>query len=234
MIDAESSRIIDLAIGATLPHEDKDFSRLTEALCDFAEDTIAKPELFSQDDTDEEIREKTKTLFSGKIESIRESATEEEFSEFERRLSLAAIDELWMQHIDRMAHLREEVAFEWYAQKNPLVIYREKAYGYFIDMIRSIEHRVVKWLLTAKPKESLDSVNLEETLLSEYAQSGIASHQSLEEENTGLHVLRVDGWTNVREKPLLPVEKDAMFENVGRNDPCPCGSGKKYKNCHGK
>ena len=112
MIDAESGRIIDLALGETLPHEEKDFSRLTEDLCDFAEDTIAKPELFSQDDTREEIGEKTKTLFSGKIESIRESATEEEFSEFERRLSLAAIDELWMQHIDRMAHLREEVAFE--------------------------------------------------------------------------------------------------------------------------
>ena len=234
MIDAESSRIIDLTLGEDLPHEEKDFWRLTEALCDFAEDTIARPEIFSQDDTREEIGEKTRTLFTGKIESIRESATEEEFSEFERRLSLAAIDELWMQHIDRMAHLREEVAFEWYAQKNPLVIYREKAYGYFIDMIRSIEHRVVKWLLTAKPKESLDSVNLEETLLSEYAQSGIASHQSPENENVGLNVLRVDGGSPASQIPALPTQKSELFQNVWRNDLCPCGSGKKYKQCHGK
>jgi len=49
-----------------------------------------------------------------------------------------------MQHIDRMAHLREEVAFEGYAQKNPLVVYREKAYDYFIEMIRDMEHRVIK------------------------------------------------------------------------------------------
>lgn len=48
----------------------------------------------------------------GKIESLRNTGTEEQFSEFERRLTLAAIDELWMQHMDHMAHLREEVAFE--------------------------------------------------------------------------------------------------------------------------
>ena len=68
--------------------------------------------------------------------------------------------------------------------------------------------------MTAKPKESLDSVNLEETLLSEYAQSGIASHQSPENENAGLHVLRVDGSANIREKPPIATEKDVMFQNV--------------------
>ena len=60
----------------------------------------------------ESLIDTTKNLLSGKIESLRNSGTEEQFAEFERRLTLAAIDELWMQHIDRMAHLREEVAFE--------------------------------------------------------------------------------------------------------------------------
>ena len=49
-----------------------------------------------------------------------------------------------MQHIDRMAHLREEVAFEGYAQKNPLVVYKERAYDHFVVMIHTIEHRVIK------------------------------------------------------------------------------------------
>lgn len=91
---------------------ERDYTRLVEMIGDFAETDIVKPETFSQDDSTEEIESKIKTILTGKIESIRENATEEEFSEFERRLTLASIDELWMNHIDRMAHLREEVAFE--------------------------------------------------------------------------------------------------------------------------
>jgi preprotein translocase subunit SecA len=75
---------------------------------------------------------------------LRNTGTEEEFAEFERRLTLAAIDELWMNHIDNMAHLREEVAFEGYAQKNPLIIYKERAYDKFVVLINTIGLRVTK------------------------------------------------------------------------------------------
>lgn len=60
----------------------------------------------------DEVKSRVFSLLSGKIEALRNTGTEEEFAEFERRLTLAAIDELWMNHIDSMAHLREEVAFE--------------------------------------------------------------------------------------------------------------------------
>jgi preprotein translocase subunit SecA len=73
-----------------------------------------------------------------------------------------------MNHIDAMAHLREEVAFEGYAQKNPLMIYKEKAYDKFMRLMNDIEHRVIKGILTAKPRESIDTVRLEETLLAKY------------------------------------------------------------------
>ena len=91
-----------------------------------------------------EVTERAVSLLSGKIEVLRNTGTEDEFAEFERRLSLAAIDELWMVHIDSMAHLREEVAFEGYAQKNPLVIYKEKAYDKFVVLIETIGLRVTK------------------------------------------------------------------------------------------
>lgn len=145
MITSESHRLVDTKL--TEPkkdYDDRDFMPLVEAIHEFADEEIVSPTLFEQDDTTEIVYEKTKTTLLGKIESLRNTGTEEEFSEFERRLTLAAIDELWMQHIDRMAHLREEVAFEGYAQKNPLVVYREKAYNYFIEMMGTIEHRVVK------------------------------------------------------------------------------------------
>jgi preprotein translocase subunit SecA len=85
---------------------------IVEEVNTFAEDTIAGVDDYEMAIDKNGLIETTKTLLSGKIERLRDSGTEEQFSEFERRLSLAGIDELWMQHIDRMAHLREEVAFE--------------------------------------------------------------------------------------------------------------------------
>lgn len=79
---------------------------------DFTETDIAKVEDFDNATNRELLIGTAKTLIAGKIEILRKSGTEEQFAEFERRLTLASIDELWMQHIDRMAHLREEVAFE--------------------------------------------------------------------------------------------------------------------------
>lgn len=145
MIDRESRRIVDT--NYTAPdknYEEKDFTPLIGAINEFTGQGLVDASLYDQDDTIDVVYEKTRSVILGKIEALRNTGTEEQFAEFERRLTLAAIDELWMQHMDRMAHLREEVAFEGYAQKNPLIVYRERAYDYFIEMIGNIEHRVVK------------------------------------------------------------------------------------------
>ena len=115
MIESEAERLVNL-IGDTEGlagslHPDAIMSIVQEANI-FAEENIATIDDYEQVINHDGLIETTKTLISGKIETLRKSGTEEQFAEFERRLSLAAIDELWMQHIDRMAHLREEVAFE--------------------------------------------------------------------------------------------------------------------------
>ncbi len=69
---------------------------------------------------------------------------QEDFYRLERRIVLRSIDDLWMRHIDWMSRLREEVAFEWYAQKNPLIVYKEKAFFKFEELINEIEYKVVK------------------------------------------------------------------------------------------
>ncbi len=232
MLESQALRIIETAGLEDIREGISDESRklIVDKINDFAEESIAKIEHFHDAANQDDLISQSKTLLIWKIETLRNTGTEDQFSEFERRLTLAAIDELWMQHIDRMAHLREEVAFEWYAQKNPLVVYKERAYNHFIGMIDAIEYRVIKWLLTAKANESIDAVNLEETLLLEYTKS----------------------WTETKETPTLqgkdllmnqPVTKiprdestqaDIANANVWRNDPCPCGSWKKFKHCHGK
>jgi preprotein translocase subunit SecA len=139
-----------------------------------------------------------------------------------------------MQHIDRMAHLREEVAFEWYAQRNPLVIYKERSYDHFVTMIHTVEHRVVKWLLTARAHESIDTVNLEETLLTSYLENAEASKESENDIHTDTPISMLHAQAKKSEHIKMSIVPDHTFPTVGRNDPCPCGSDKKYKQCHGK
>lgn len=81
------------------------------------------------------------------VSELHQKVGNESFFDFEKKLTLGSFDELWMGHIDRMAHLREEVAFEGYAQKQPLVVYKERAYDRFVELIREIEFRVVKALV---------------------------------------------------------------------------------------
>lgn len=235
MIESEAERIVSTIGDISGPIESDTTMLLLEEVNNFAEWDIAKVEDFESAEQFADLIDITKTLLSGKIELLRNSGTEEQFAEFERRLSLASIDELWMQHIDRMAHLREEVAFEGYAQKNPLIVYKERAYDHFVAMIHTVEHRVIKWLLTAKAQESIDTVNLEESLLSSYLDNAEASHLDIGIEK--------DEWiarTMLHNDPKVihqvKVENSTKNHNpeVGRNDPCPCGSGKKYKLCHGK
>lgn len=114
MIESEAERIIALNHdGSGSNFLDPDLiSTTVDEINTFTEAVIAKIEDFESVTNTESLIQVTKTLLAGKIELLRNSGTEEQFAEFERRLTLAAIDELWMQHIDRMAHLREEVAFE--------------------------------------------------------------------------------------------------------------------------
>jgi len=243
MIDHAAIQLVEMNFAEpTHTYEDRDFTSLIGAIKDFSHLDDLSLGLFEKDDSTELIHEKTKSILLWKIERLRDTGSEEEFSEFERRLSLAAIDELWMQHIDRMAHLREEVAFEGYAQKNPLMVYREKSYNLFIEMIRTIEHRVVKWLLTAEAKTAIDTVNLEEKLLESYTQTWSMGREVLTEENINILLhspLLSDSGAEQRQSRGIKMSwrwdgQPLSYEGTERNAPCPCGSGKKYKHCHGK
>jgi preprotein translocase subunit SecA len=73
---------------------------------------------------------------------------------------LQSIDELWMRHIDAMSRLREDVAFEWYAQRNPLIVYKEKAYVKFQDLISELEYKVIKAIFSVKTISEVETVKI--------------------------------------------------------------------------
>lgn len=92
----------------------------------------------------------------------KENFKEEHFYDIERSIVLQSIDELWMNHIDSMSRLREEVAFEWYAQRNPLVVYKEKAFEKFDNLINTLSLKVTKSIFTIKENIRINQMKIDE------------------------------------------------------------------------
>lgn len=129
--------------------------------------------------------------------------------ELERVALLRAVDTNWMAHLDAMDDLRDGVGLNAYAQRNPLTEYRIASGEMFDDMIDKIRTDTARMVLFAKPAEELRRREVAKQKTAELASVG-----------------------GEKEKPR-PVVRRAS-EKVGRNDPCPCGSGKKYKQCCGR
>ncbi|PTH91932.1 preprotein translocase subunit SecA [Staphylococcus xylosus] len=133
-----------------------------------------------------------------------------QFDEFERMILLRSIDTHWTDHIDTMDQLRQGIHLRSYGQQNPLRDYQNEGHQLFDTMMENIEEDVSKYILKSVVSVE-DDVERDKT-----TDFGKAEHVSAE-----------DGKEKAKSSPYV---KD---EHIGRNDPCPCGSGKKYKNCHG-
>ena len=150
----------------------------------------------------------------------------------EKAIFLRVNDRLWMEHINTMSYLREKVAFSGYAQKQPINEYKEEGYKKFNELTASILNNTVNTLfklnlaqVVAPPQpKAAEEKPAEKKEAITYSTFGAASPQSEDG-------VKVTYKTNRDEEGTQTELND---EKVGRNDPCPCGSGKKYKKCHGK
>ncbi len=112
---------------------------------------------------DESIAKYIWNLAKNEIDKVAQKFTDiEDFYDIERKVVLQSIDELWMRHIDSMSKLRESVAFEWYAQKNPLIVYKEKAFYKFEDLIWEIWYKVTKTIFIVKQDIEIKQMELNE------------------------------------------------------------------------
>ena len=181
-------------------------------------DTLKK-EKFSANELLEEIKAKALANYEAK-----EKQFGEEFRELERVVLLKVVDGKWMDHIDAMDELKNGIGLRAYGQKDPVVQYRFEGGEMFDEMVAQIKLEVAKIMLhvvkssTAVQRESKVSI----------------TNASLD--NTAINNMNVVGETNVpnsnKTEKAQPIVNDGP--KVGRNDPCPCGSGKKYKQCCGK
>lgn len=142
----------------------------------------------------------------------------------EEILSLQAIDVHWMEHIDAMAHLKEQVAFSGFAQRDPLIEYQDQGFQRFKALLITIQNSTVRALFQAEFQQfSLQKKS-----------EGLALDRLQTNEDEILATLDDTGLD--QEKKIMGNKKSSSpitSTTTGRNDPCPCGSGKKFKKCHG-
>jgi len=163
----------------------------------------------------EKIAEQLKKLALEIYSKKEEEITSEQMRELERVVMLKVVDEKWMNHIDSMDELKNGIGLRAYGQKDPVVQYRLEGFDMFDEMINDIKFDVTKILMHIRQQ---GEVKRQETVK--------ITGEALE----AIH--SVDGGSKIGTDVDRTVRNEGT--KVGRNDPCPCGSGKKYKNCCGK
>ena len=163
------------------------------------------------------IAEMLKEKAHAKYEEKEKEIEPDQMREIERVVMLKVVDQKWMDHIDAMDELKNGIGLQGYGQKDPVVQYRIVGTDMFDEMIEAIKVDVVKLMMNIRQQKDLRRAE----------QAKIT--------NTALQAIKsVDGGQSTLENPDVDRTIRREEPKVGRNDPCPCGSGKKYKNCCGK
>ncbi len=206
--------IVDPIVDEKTYPEQWDYRRLNESLMRvFSVGRSLRP-----DDTQTMTRDKLLEVVEAQArEAYKRKEVEfsaETMRQLEKIVYLQSLDTLWKEHLMAMDHLKEGIGLRGYGQRNPLQEYQKEGYAMFMDLIQRIKEETIQKLFRvqiATPQEvsRLESARRQPLILS-----------------------RGDGDGDAVEEKQKPVRREG--KKVGRNDPCPCGSGKKYKKCHGR
>ncbi|MGL5615294.1 MAG: preprotein translocase subunit SecA [Sarcina sp.] len=202
--------IIRTAVDVHLDSEDENYKESIGTLLNYLEDIYLPKDEFSVDELfslePEQIEVKLEEEAKALYEAKEESIGSEQMREIERVIMLKCVDSKWMDHIDNMDHLKQGIGLRAYKQQDPVQAYQMEGSAMFEEMIESIKLDTVKYLYHVK-------VQVEAPKREKVAEEAEAIHGEKE--------------VNTKKQPVKAGPK------IKRNDPCPCGSGKKYKNCCG-
>ena len=176
-------------------------------IMEFANENLLKKDLKIKDiegQKEEELIDYLSKLVIKEYEDKIKDIPEEVTQEFEKVITLQVLDNYWMEHINTMSHLREGIHLRGYAQEDPLRAYTMEGFDLFDSMLQKIDKDVSIFLLKAEIRQNIERKEPAKKLLTNDSEDKVSKKQ--------------------------PVKK----QKIGRNDPCPCGSGKKYKQCCGK
>jgi len=178
-------------------------------------DAVEKSNTITDDDIVELVTQAADEMFAGKVQRV----GLEQFTPFMRMILLQSIDSHWREHLAALDYLRQGIHLRGYAQKNPKQEYKREAFELFSQLLDVVKMDVTRILMTVR-------IQTQE----EVAQAA----EAIEERAESISNVR---YTHPNDDGSVSEEADvavATVPKVGRNDPCPCGSGKKYKQCHGR
>ncbi len=174
---------------------------------------------------EETLRERIIESWLKAYEAKEQMVGPEVLRQFEKAVMLQTLDGLWKEHLAAMDHLRQGIHLRGYAQKNPKQEYKRESFELFQQMLESLKHDVISILSKVQVQAQSDVDEMEARRREEEAR---IQHQYQHATSEAL----IEAEHDAEVAAHTPVVRDG--EKVGRNDPCPCGSGKKYKQCHGK
>ena len=225
MIEGQIEDTLRLSIPPETVEEQWDIPGLVSTLAadyqlevPIAEWLKAGPEL-----SDEDVRKRVRDVAKKQYEEKLELVGPEMFHKFERNLMLQTVDQHWREHLAALDHLRQGIHLRGYAQKNPKQEYKREAFELFSDMLDRIKQDVVKIVLTVRVQTPEDVQVVEEPPPVSNVRYQHADYEQ------ALAAAPDDPPPATAPPPFT-----RAGQKVGRNDMCPCGSGKKYKHCHGR
>ena len=217
--------VIDEAISTYVPpnsiDEQWNISGLEDALRDdFALGLNVREWLSEESDLNEEsLRQRIIDAAEEMCKAKEEIVSGELMRNFEKAIMLQTLDSQWKEHLAQMDYLRQGINLRGYAQKDPKQEFKREAYNMFTAMLENIKHEIISLISRVQVRDPEDVEAIEE----QRRQSGEVEYQHDEAE-------AMDGGEELPSHQS-PVTREGV--KVGRNDPCPCGSGKKFKQCHG-
>ncbi len=173
---------------------------------------------------EETLRERIFEAGEAAYAAKEQQAGEGVMRQFERAVMLQNIDNHWREHLAALDHLRQGIHLRSYAQKNPKQEYKREAFELFSALLDTVKREVTQITMLVQVKNEADVEAVEKPVELENVQFQHAGY----DEALGVAAAEADATAST----TIPFERGGM--KIGRNDPCPCGSGKKYKQCHGK
>jgi preprotein translocase subunit SecA len=186
----------------------------------------------SDDDLAERILKATDEAYGAKVAQVGDEA----FGGFERSIMLQILDQHWREHLAALDHLRQGIHLRGYAQKNPKQEYKREAFELFGSLIDRVRADVVKILMNVRIQTQEEIAAAEQRIEEETErrlEQARAQHAEFAAE-VAAEPADVEALTLPPPEEAKPQPFKRFGDKIGRNDPCPCGSGKKYKQCHGK
>jgi preprotein translocase subunit SecA len=181
---------------------------------------VAESDAVEVENIAERVREAAKAVFVSKVDQV----GEQNFTSFERVVLLQTIDSQWREHIAALDYLRQGIHLRGYAQKQPKQEYKREAFLLFGQLLDSVKNDVTRILMNVRV-QSAEQISQAAEQLEERAEAI---------SNVTYTAPTETGEAETRPEAAVAQAMAGEMPRVGRNDPCPCGSGKKYKHCHGK